>query len=375
VKGISAPVRIVALVGMLGALAMGGWMYTQGATGGAAGQDASPLAPVAEAQAVAGKLNAHNLATAAGKPDTVAVTAAAAKPKAAAAAATPAVVPVTKPKVKVTPVAPATPAAKPVTRPAAVRHVAKLPNGTPHTIASQLATHGVVVVLLYNPRAKVDSYSVSEAALGASQASAGFLTVDVLDQRQASPFTTAYGVLQDPTILFFVRPGKLVQKLIGFADHETVSQAAANEAAKVGWVPSRAQRKASVAATVAATPTLASWRTKAIVVCKAGHGLMQPLPASPSDAELNASISAIHQEMDPLIAGLSALPLPSAASTRALIGDYISSLKNVRRDYESFFAARLKHDPVTTKARGGVLQHEVSKATALEKQLGLPECG
>jgi hypothetical protein len=374
VKGISAPVRIVALVGMLCALAMGAWMFTQGAAGGAAGQDeASPLAPVAEAQAVAGKLNAHNLATATGKPDTVAPTAAAAKLKAAAAAAAkPAVVPVTKAKVKVKskPVAPATPAARPV------RHVAKLPNGTPNTIASQLATHGVVVVLLYNPRAKVDSYSLSEAALGARQASAGFLTVDVLDQRQASPFTTAYGVLQDPTILFFVRPGTLVQKLIGFADHETVSQAVAIEAAKVGWVPSRAQRTAGAAATVAASSNLASWRSDANAVCKSNQAVgRQALPATASDAQGAAYVRGFEKQIDHVVAGISALPLPSAASERALAGSFIDSLKKERRDLEFFLQARLKHDRVTTKAGMSVLAQDEAKGNALAKQLGLTECG
>jgi hypothetical protein len=106
--------------------------------------------------------------------------------------------------------------------------------GTPTTIASQLATHSVVVVLLYNPTAKVDSYSLGEAVLGAQQARAGFLRVNVLNQAQALPFSKAYGVLQDPTILFFTRPGKLVQKLVGFADHESIAQAAANAALGLG---------------------------------------------------------------------------------------------------------------------------------------------
>ena len=216
---ISAPVRIVALVGVLAALAMGAWVMSAGMRGGSAGTAAADptalLAPVAQANLVAGKLSAHNKATAAGKPDKVV----AAKPKAVAAA---------KPK----PVAAATPTVAKV-KPVATRAPKLLP-GTPTTIASLLGTHRVVVVLLYNPRAGVDSYSLGEAFLGANQSSAGFLRVDVLNQRQAAPFMRAYGVLQDPTILFFVRPGKLVHKLTGFADHETVSQAAINAALGIG---------------------------------------------------------------------------------------------------------------------------------------------
>ena len=85
---------------------------------------------------------------------------------------------------------------------------------------------------LDNPHSKVDYYTLTEAQLGAQEASAGFLSVDVLNQRQAAPFTRAYGVLQDPTIMFFVDPGRLAQQFSGFADYETISQAANNEAVK-----------------------------------------------------------------------------------------------------------------------------------------------
>jgi hypothetical protein len=227
VAQISAPIRIVALIGLLCALALGAWMTLNSAgAGGSAGEaTASPVVAEAEANAVAGKLNAHNLNTAAGKPDSTApakATPPAAKPKVTPAVTHPAKA---KPVQKVKAPKPKLPA-----KLAAV----KLPNGTPNTIASLLATHSVVVVLLYNPSAKVDSYSLGEAVLGAQQGRAGFLRVNVLDQAQALPFSKAYGVLQDPTILFFTRPGKLVQKLVGFADHETIAQAAANAALGIG---------------------------------------------------------------------------------------------------------------------------------------------
>jgi hypothetical protein len=222
---ISAPVRIVALIGVLCAVAMGTWMTlsSAGKGGSADVAGATPLSVEAQANAVAAKLNSHNVKTAAGKPDATS-TAAAPKAKAKVKAATAAPKPVTAATHAAAPAPKAKVAAKPKT--AAV----KLPAGTPHTIAGQLAAHQVVVVLLYNPTAKVDSYSLGEALLGARTAGAGFLRVNVLDQAQALPFSKAYGVLQDPTILFFVRPGTLVQKLVGFADHETISQAAANAA-------------------------------------------------------------------------------------------------------------------------------------------------
>jgi hypothetical protein len=201
---VSVPVRVLALVGLLSALAVGAWTMTAGRNGSPGSGDASAVAPlpaVHRAKTVAAALNAHNKVSAAGKE-------AAAAPKAAvkAAAAAPRAT---------TPVGSA---------------AANAASQFPHTIAAQLKTHHVVVVLLYDPKAKVDSYSLAEAQLGAKNVDAGFLRVDVLDAHQATPFTKAYGVLQDPTLLLFKRPGTLAFKLAGFADHDTVAQAAKNAA-------------------------------------------------------------------------------------------------------------------------------------------------
>jgi hypothetical protein len=200
---VSVPVRVLALVGLLSALAVGAWTITAGRNGkpdAAQASAVSPLPAVHRAENVAGALNAHEKATAAG----------------AEANAAPAVRHAPAKHV-------AQPVVKPVVKPARESNV-------PHTIAGQLKTHHVVVVLLYDPKAKVDAYSLAEAQLGAEHVDAGFLRVNVLDQHQASPFTKAYGVLQDPTLLFFKRPGTLAFKLSGFADHDTVAQAAKNAA-------------------------------------------------------------------------------------------------------------------------------------------------
>jgi cell wall-associated NlpC family hydrolase len=214
---LSAPVRIFGLIAVLAAAAMGAFMMTAGRSG-TPSSDATlaPLEIEQQAKAAAAKLSAHNKSTAAGKP----AAAAPAKSTAKKAVAKPAA---------------AKPAPAPKTKPKPTVHLVK---GTPKTIAGQLALHDVVVVLLYNPQAKVDDYSLAEAQLGAKESGAGFLAVDVLDQKQASPFTTAYGVLQDPTTLFFKRPGKLALKLVGYADHDTIAQAARNAALGLGTVAS-----------------------------------------------------------------------------------------------------------------------------------------
>ncbi len=201
---ISAPVRIVAFVGVLLALAVGAWTFLAGqknsgtSSSATAPHEVGSVAqhPVAAAKAVASKLSAHNEATAAGKPDAV---------------------------------APAEP--QPVThRAATAPKPVVTPGAAPTTIASVLRRHRVAVVLVYDPQAKVDALSLGETQLGAKRAHAGLLRVDVLNERQVLPFAKTYGVLQVPTVLFFARPGKLVQKLTGFADEDTVAQAALNAA-------------------------------------------------------------------------------------------------------------------------------------------------
>jgi hypothetical protein len=216
----SAPVRVFGLVAVLAAMAMGAYMMTAGRGGGAESVDNSALSPlkaIKPAEQVASKLSAHNNATATGRPTAAAPARPAAKPRPATAAAAKEL--------------PAKTAAKP-------KPAVKLIKGTPTTIAGQLATHDVVIVLLYDPNARVDDYSLAETQLGAKDSGAGFLAVNVMNQHQASPFTTAYGVLQDPTVLFFKRPGKLALKLVGYADHDTIAQAAKNAALGLGTVAS-----------------------------------------------------------------------------------------------------------------------------------------
>ena len=194
---ISAPIRVLALVAVLAAAALGSWTFLLGrnATDSSTGETAGP---VAAAKSTAAKLDAHNKATAAG---------AAAKPV------------VTKPA-----------AATPRTAPPAAHPAPRIPDGTPKAIAAALRSHRVVVVLLHDAGSKIDEYSVDEARVGAQEAKAGFLRVNVLRERQAATFAKKYDVVQAPAVLFFVRPGKVAQKLVGFADHDTVAQAAMNAA-------------------------------------------------------------------------------------------------------------------------------------------------
>jgi hypothetical protein len=112
---------------------------------------------------------------------------------------------------------------------AAPRPLVLLP-GLPAGVAAALRTHELVVVSLYDPQARVDQISLAEASAGAKVAHAGFVPLNVLGQRQAGPLVRQLGVLPDPAVLVYRRPGDLVARFDGFADRDTVAQAVLNAA-------------------------------------------------------------------------------------------------------------------------------------------------
>jgi hypothetical protein len=123
----------------------------------------------------------------------------------------------------------------------------------PQALQWQLAHHKIVVVSIYNPRSDVDAISVAEAHAGAADAHAGFLLVNVLDNSVAGILTALLpggGLLPDPGVLIYRAPGDVAIRLDGFADRDAVAQAATNalhgetETAPTSTVP----------ATPAATP-------------------------------------------------------------------------------------------------------------------------
>ena len=118
---------------------------------------------------------------------------------------------------------------KPKVRPAP-KPVPVLP-GLPPNLAAALRKHELVVVSLYDPQARVDRISLAEASAGAELAQAGFVPLNVLRQDEAGPLMRQLGVLPDPAVLVYRRPGKLVARFDGFADRDTVAQAVANAAA------------------------------------------------------------------------------------------------------------------------------------------------
>jgi hypothetical protein len=111
-------------------------------------------------------------------------------------------------------------------------------DGMPAALAHALHSHGVVVVSLYTPGASVDTMATEEARHGAALAGAGFVSFNVADEKAVSPLsslltgapTAADRVLDGPAVLVFERPGSLFVRFNGFADRDTVAQAAENAA-------------------------------------------------------------------------------------------------------------------------------------------------
>jgi hypothetical protein len=99
----------------------------------------------------------------------------------------------------------------------------------PVAIQQALAANRVVVVALYDPKAKIDGTALSEASAGAQLAGTTFVPIDVT-KGEVGALNARYGVIQDPAVLVLRPPGNLVVRIDGFADRDTVAQAAANAA-------------------------------------------------------------------------------------------------------------------------------------------------
>jgi hypothetical protein len=187
--------RLILLLGLLAAAALGAGMLFMSRSAATSDDLETPLPPLRRAATPA-------RAVAAPKPATPAQFAA--KPKPVAAEAKPAPAPTPKPKPTVA------------------------ANGLPLSIAQALTRNPVVIVSLVVPNASVDELARAEAEAGARDAGADFVTVNVLDEKQGGPLAKKLGVLEAPAVLVYRRPDMLFVQLEGFADRETVAQAAAN---------------------------------------------------------------------------------------------------------------------------------------------------
>lgn len=228
---ISPQMKIVALVGLLAALALGAGSMLLGRS-----QSGTPAAtpPVV-------LRHFHRKAV---------------TPAAHAGAKTRSTVPAkVKAKAPVAKPAPAsTVAARPVVKPAAAvaQSAPPVTDGLPTPLDVLLHTHRIVVVALYDPEvASERTIALPEARAGAAAANAGFLAVDVLDDRVAGPLTAIAGngtILPDPGVMIYRQPGTLVNTIQGFVDRDSVAEAVANAIAAPAPVAAPATTTAATTA-------------------------------------------------------------------------------------------------------------------------------
>jgi len=135
----------------------------------------------------------------------------------------------------------------------------------PKALQWQLAHHKVVVVSFYNPSSNVDAISVAEAHAGATDAGAGFLLVSVLDNKVAGILTGLLpggGLLPDPGVLIYRAPGNVAFRFDGFNDRASIAQAATNAlSGETGPVTSTTSDPAAAATPVAPVAPAATTTT------------------------------------------------------------------------------------------------------------------
>ena len=100
--------------------------------------------------------------------------------------------------------------------------------GFPLAVDAALREHAVVVVSLVLPGARVDALAAAEAQAGAKLGGAGYLALNVLNEKVARALLNKLEGLKDPSVLVLKRSGEVALGLEGFVDRETVAQAAAN---------------------------------------------------------------------------------------------------------------------------------------------------
>jgi hypothetical protein len=217
---VGTPVRVLLLVVGVAVLFLALKMFVLGA----------PASVPLDADVVPHVVKPVTQQAAAGAVDPAGAIAAAAQTAAAANAR------IGAPNAAATPDAPAAPATRPPAAKAAAPAV-QLDSGLPKPLAAALRRSPVAVVSLYAPDSKVAGIARLEAAAGAVAGGAPYVGVDVHRQAQVAPFTGLLGVMSDPTVLVFQRPGKVFVRLDGYVDRDTIAQAVMNAKVAVATAP------------------------------------------------------------------------------------------------------------------------------------------
>jgi hypothetical protein len=116
----------------------------------------------------------------------------------------------------------------PVTRatPRPTRAATLPPSGFPLPIHRALRGNRVAIVVVYTPRAAVDSIVRAEARAAARTTGAPLVQISAFSERLLQPLVAKTGVLPNPAVLVVERAGTVAATL-GVTDRETIAQAVA----------------------------------------------------------------------------------------------------------------------------------------------------
>jgi hypothetical protein len=107
----------------------------------------------------------------------------------------------------------------------------QLNKGLPAPVAKQLRYSKVVVVTLFTPRAAADVRAIAQSRAGAKSAKAGFVAINVTNEKRARELTAFAGTSAAPAVLIVKRPGTIISHIEGATDSQIVAQAAQNAGA------------------------------------------------------------------------------------------------------------------------------------------------
>jgi hypothetical protein len=100
-------------------------------------------------------------------------------------------------------------------------------HGLPAPVARALQKHSIVVVALGIPNSSDDTITAAEAKAGAKAGHAGFVKVDVLNQKSGTAMLRKLGVVDTPVVLVIKRPANIYSEFHGLVDRAVVAQAVA----------------------------------------------------------------------------------------------------------------------------------------------------
>jgi hypothetical protein len=238
-------------------------------------------------------------------------------------------------------------------------------DGMPGSLAVALRGNPVVVVALYAPNSSVDSVAREEARQGAGLAGAGFVALDVSNNKVAAPLTAlltgaataADRVLDDPAVLIFQAPKTLFVRFNGYTDRDTIAQAAVNAGAVKLTV---------VDSTVA-------WAGQANAICNKLKADLLRLPLPTSGGSALDWVDGVNGVLDNTVKSLRALTAPKGheAQVRQMVSLYSAAVAESESLVSSVRAGK-SPDLAAFQQRITTLGN---RADAIAVDLGATACG